>query len=128
MGDLAGRDVALKGIEKADELLMPVALYVLPEHLLSQDIERGEKRARSVELVVVGHGGRRPIFISGSLGCVRSRLGSGTFIEAEEEGMSERADVEPDNIVQFLGEGRIAGELDRKREVGPIFRDTGEGG
>lgn len=33
MDGLAGRNVALNGIEKADELLVSVTLRILPEHL-----------------------------------------------------------------------------------------------
>lgn len=42
--DLAGRDVTFDGVEKADELLMPVAPHIPPEHLTGQNIERGEQR------------------------------------------------------------------------------------
>lgn len=53
----AGRDVALEGIEEADELLMPVALHVACEHRSGQDIERGEQGGGAVALVIMGHGG-----------------------------------------------------------------------
>lgn len=116
--DLAGRDVALKGIEEADELLMPVALHVLPEHLASQDIERGEQRGRSVALVVVGHSGATPLLQRQPRLCAIEGLDLGLFIEAEDDGMSGRADVEPDNVVQFLDEGWIARELEPTPPMG----------
>ena len=58
---LACRNVAFKGIEKTDELLMPVALHVAPEHLPGHHVEGGEQRRRAVALVVMGHGRAAPL-------------------------------------------------------------------
>lgn len=131
--DLASRDIALKDIEEANELLMPVALHVPPEHLAGQDIERGEQRGRSVSLVVVGHGGATPLLQRQPRLCAVEGLDLGLFVEAEDDGMSGRADVEPDNIVQFLDEGWIVGELEptppmRSQTMGlPDLLNRGDG-
>jgi hypothetical protein len=55
MDDLAGRDVRLNCVEKANELLVSVALHAAAEDLAFQDVERGEQRRGAVPLVVVGH-------------------------------------------------------------------------
>jgi hypothetical protein len=39
---LACWNVSLKGVEEADELLMPVALHVPSEDLAGQDVQRRE--------------------------------------------------------------------------------------
>src|SRR5438105_13841973 len=57
----AGRHLALDGIEKADELLMSVALHTAPDDLAFQDIEGGEQSGGAVALVIVGHGGAAPL-------------------------------------------------------------------
>ena len=64
---LAGWNLALDGVEKADELLMPVALHVAADHRAVEDVHRGEQRRRAVPPIVVGHGSERPFF-SGSPG------------------------------------------------------------
>ena len=56
MHDLAGGSVRLDGIEKANELLMAMALHIAADHRAVQDVEGGEQRRRAVPLIVVGHG------------------------------------------------------------------------
>ena len=50
---LARGDLALDGVEEADELLMPVALHAAADDLALQHVQRGEQGARAVTLVVV---------------------------------------------------------------------------
>ena len=47
--------LGLDGIEKADELLMPVPLHVAADHRSVENIERGKQGRGPVALVVVGH-------------------------------------------------------------------------
>lgn len=47
---LASRDLALDGVEEADELLMPVALHTAADDIALQDIEGGEQGGRAVAL------------------------------------------------------------------------------
>ena len=42
MDRLVGRHLALDGIEKADEFLVPVAQHAVPDDLAFQNIEGGE--------------------------------------------------------------------------------------
>ena len=53
---LADRYAALDLVEKADELLMAVALHVLPDHGSVEHIQRGKQSGRPIPLVVVRHG------------------------------------------------------------------------
>ena len=46
----------LDGVEKADELLMPMPLHAAADDRAVEDVEGGEQRGRAVTLVVVGHG------------------------------------------------------------------------
>ena len=50
-----GGDLAVDAVEKADELLMPVACHALADHLALQHVESGEKRRGAMPLVVVCH-------------------------------------------------------------------------
>ena len=56
----ACRNVSFDLVEDPDELLMPVALHVLPDDRSVQHVERGKERRRAVALVIVGHGRSAP--------------------------------------------------------------------
>ena len=56
MDRLAGRDLALDGVQKPDELLMPVALHATAEHGSVEHVKGGERGGGAVALVVVSHG------------------------------------------------------------------------
>ena len=53
---LAGGDLALDGVEEADELLMAMALHVAAHHGSVEHVHRREQGRRPVPLVVMGHG------------------------------------------------------------------------
>ena len=53
MNDFADGNLSLDGVQKSDELLMPVALHVLPDHGAVKDVQRREQRRRAVALVSV---------------------------------------------------------------------------
>ena len=53
---LTGRQFGVDGVEKADELLMPVSLHVPADDFAIEHVEGGKQRGRAVPLVVVGHG------------------------------------------------------------------------
>src|ERR1019366_8509007 len=55
MSCLASWNLGFDGIEKADELLMPMTLHVAPDHRAVKNVEGGEERRRSVPDVIMGH-------------------------------------------------------------------------
>jgi enoyl-CoA hydratase/carnithine racemase len=55
------RHLTFDGIEKADELLMPVALHTAPDDLAFEDVEGGEQGSGAVALVIVCHRGAAPL-------------------------------------------------------------------
>ena len=63
---LAGRH-CVDGVEKADELLMAVALHVPADDGAVEDVEGGEQRGPAVALVIVGHGAE-PSLLQGQAG------------------------------------------------------------
>ena len=48
-----GRGLAVDGVEKADELLMPVAAHALADDLAVEDVERGEQSGRAGPLIIM---------------------------------------------------------------------------
>jgi hypothetical protein len=78
---LAGRDLALDGIEETDELAVAVALHTAADHRPVEHAERGEQGGGAMALVIVGQGLAAPWFDRQSgLGAVerlkvRSRCG-----------------------------------------------------
>ena len=114
---LAGRDLALDLVEKADELLMPVALHALADDLALQHVERGEQRRRAVALVVVGH---RPaaalLHRQARLGAVE-RLDLRLLVDRQHQRMLGRIDIEADDVLDLGGELRIVRQLEGAHPV-----------
>jgi hypothetical protein len=82
---LVGRYLALDGIEKTDEFLMPVALHATPDDLAFEDIEGGKQGDGAVLFVVLGHGGVAPLFHrQPGLGAVE-RLDLPFLVDAEDD-------------------------------------------
>jgi hypothetical protein len=52
--------LSLDRIEKANELMMPVALHAAANDLAVEHVEGGEQGGRAVALIVVGHGPQAP--------------------------------------------------------------------
>ena len=112
MDQLASRDGALDGVEKADELLMAVLGHTAAQHRAVLDVKRGEQGGDAVALVVVGHGAtlarleRQP-----RLGAVK-RLDLALLVDQQHHGMHWRGHVEANDVLDLLGEGRIVGTLE----------------
>ncbi len=84
---LAGRDLALDGVQEADELLMAVALHAAADDLALKHIEGGEQGGRAVALVIMGHGPGSPLLEGqAGLGAVQG-LDLRLLIDAEDDGV-----------------------------------------
>ncbi len=122
--ELAGRDLALDGIEETDELAVAVALHAAADHRAVEHAERGEQGGGAVALVVVRHGLAAPgLDRQSGLGAVE-RLDLALFVEREDHGMRRgidprvrpgagpRAGAEADNVGEFGGKAGIARALE----------------
>ena len=117
MNDLAGRHLALDGVEEADELLMPVALHAAADDGAVEHVQGGEQRGRAVALVVVGHrAGAALLHRQAGLGAVE-RLDLALLVDRQHDRMRRRIDVEADDVLQLGGELRIVGELELAHPV-----------
>ncbi len=118
MDRLVGRDLALDGIEEADEFLMPVALHAAPDDLALKDVEGGEQGGRAVALVVVGHRGAAPLLHrQPRLGAVEG-LDLALLVDAEDHGMIGRIDIEADDFLELVDEFGVVGEFERRTRCG----------
>ena len=91
MDQLAGRDRALDGIEKADELLMGMALHTAAEDDAIERVESGKQGGCAVALVIMSHGAAAAGFDRQTgLGSVE-RLDLGFLIDRQNHGMRRRA-------------------------------------
>jgi hypothetical protein len=90
MDRLVGRHLPLDGIEKADELLMAMALHAAADDLALEDIEGGEQGGGTVSFVIVGHGGTASfLHRQAGLGAVGG-LDLALLVEAEHDGVGWR--------------------------------------
>src|SRR4030088_776978 len=112
MDQLPGRDGALDGIEKADELLMGMALHTAAEDTAIERVEGGKQGGCAVALVIMGHGAAAAGFDRQTgLGSVE-RLDLGFLIDRQNHGMRRRVHIEADNVFDLLGAGGSGGKLE----------------
>ena len=112
MNGLVVRHLALDAVQEADELLMAMALHVLPDDRAIQHVERGEQGRRAVALVVMRHRAGAPLLHrQAGLGAVE-RLDLRLFIDRQHHGMGRRIDIQADDIYELVGEGRVVRELE----------------
>ena len=98
VNELSGRHLRLNSIQKADELLVPVALHTSADDLAFEHVESSEKRRCAVALVVVGHrAGATFLHRQAGLGAVEG-LDLRLLIDRKHDGVGGRIDIEPDNI------------------------------
>ena len=114
---LARGDLALDCVEKGNELLVAMPSHATSDHGSVEDIERGEQSGRAVALVVMGH---RPAF-SGLERQARLRavepLDLALLVDRDDHRVLGRVHVEADDVLDLLGELRIAGALEGANAV-----------
>src|SRR5262249_40414634 len=93
MDQLAGGDLALDGIEEADELAVAVALHAAADDAAVEHAERGEQGGRAVPLVIVGHGLTTPRLDRQSWLATVERLDLALFVEREHHGVGRWIDI-----------------------------------
>ncbi len=108
----AGRHRRLDRVEEAQELLVAVTLHAAADHRTLQYIERGKQRRGAVADVVVGLGlGATWRDGSAWAGALES-LDLALLVEREHDGVARRIHIEPDDVLDLLGEGRIVRALE----------------
>ena len=107
-------DLLVNQLEKAQKLPVPMAWHACPDDLaVLQHVERCKQRRGAVTLVVVGHrSGAALLHRQAGLGAVEG-LNLALFIDAENQRLVRRSEIEPDHILDLLGEVLIARDLER---------------
>ena len=99
---------AFAGVQEYDELLMPVADHVSPDHRAIENVERDEQR-RGV--AIMGHRAKPPFLERQTrLGPVK-RLDLALSVEGRDDGMGGRIDIESDRVMEFIREAGIVGDI-----------------
>jgi len=101
---LAGRRGVFKEPQELDPLLMPMPLLAETDHFAAGGIERGEQCGRSVTLVIVGHrSGPTRLQRQARLRAVQG-LHLALLIDAQNNGLVRRIEIEPNDRFQLLAE------------------------
>ena len=115
--DLAGRNRPLHSVEKFDEFLVGVLGHAAANHRAVEDVEGSEQGGGAVALVVMGQGGAFPrLQRQAGLGAVKG-LDLAFFVDRNNDGMGGWVHIEPDDILDFGGEGGIVGLLEGAEAV-----------
>ncbi len=100
-GNLTG-ELLVEGAQELEELLMPMPLLALTDHLSLQRLQSGEQGGDAVALVVVGHRPTTPIFNGqAGLGPIQ-RLDLALLVHAQHDRFLRRIQVQPDHVGHFL--------------------------
>ena len=112
MDHLAGRHLALDGVEKADELLVTVLLHAATDHRAVENVEGGEQGGGAIALVIVGH---RFAFAGferqAGLGTIE-RLDLRFLVDRQDEGVGRRRHVKADDVLKFGNEVGVVRALE----------------
>ena len=99
----ARRDAALDLVHKLDELLMTMALHVLPDNFACQHIQCCEKGRRAVSFIIVRHGLRATLFQRQTSGVdFMGLLPNSFFSEAKKLSMGSLSRRCPLRLVDFV--------------------------
>ncbi len=101
--DLAGGDLALEGVEEADEFLMPMALHVPADHGAVEDVQRTEQ-GEVVPLRLQSWVKRcaTPLLHRQPRLCPVERLDLRLLVDAQHDRVLGRVEIKPDNLVELL--------------------------
>src|SRR6202453_797773 len=89
---LSRGNLLLDDIEKANELLMAMALHVAADHRAVEDVHRGEQRRRAMPLIVVRHGSGATLLQRQSGLRAVKRLNLALFVDRKDDGGGGRAE------------------------------------
>ena len=116
--ELAGGHDRLDPVEEADEFLVAMARHALAGHRAVEDIERGEQRGRAVPDIIVGHRPGPPLLDrQARLSAVES-LNLRLFVDRQHQAVGRRVEVQPDDVAQLGGKGRILRQFEAPHPVG----------
>src|SRR5215469_1444325 len=107
-----GGNLALDGVEKADEFDMAVALHAAADDGAIEHAECREQGGSAVPLVVMRHGlAASGLDWQAGLGAVE-RLDLALFIDRQHHRMGRRIDIEPDDIGELVSKAGVARTLE----------------
>jgi len=112
MDNPASRDLALNGVEKADEFAVAVPLHAAADDGTIEHAECREQAGGAVPLIVVRHRLAAPgLDRQSGLSAVK-RLDLALFVDRQHHGMGRGVDIEPDDVGELGGKAGIARALE----------------
>ena len=104
-------------LEKAQELAMSMTRHASPDHLSVQHVQSCKQSGGAVALVIMGHGaGTALLHGQAGLGTVE-RLDLALFVDAEDQCLVWRIEIEPDHVLHLGGEVLVARDLEGVDQV-----------
>ena len=101
MDQLARRNLALDGVEEANELLVPMTLHAASDHAARRHVQGGKQRRRAVPDVVMRHRAAATALERQPRLSAIERLDLALFVHREDHSVRRRIDVEADDIAQL---------------------------
>jgi hypothetical protein len=111
------RQLSFDCVEEPDELLTPVVLNVAAAHRAVQDIKGCKQAGGAVAFVIVGQRARVPSSRGSPVASGRA-LKLALPVDGQDDGISRRRDVEPDDIVKFSAMALSFASLELRQPCG----------
>lgn len=109
--ELTCRNGGLYGVEKADELLMPMTLHTFSDDFSFQHVESGKQGRGAVAFVVVGHGSAPAWLQRQTRLSAVERLDLAFLVHRQDDGVGRRINVQADDVSDLGGKLRIVGQF-----------------
>ena len=104
--------IAIDGAQEAQKLLMTMPIHARADDLSARHVERSEQRRRAVSLVIMGHGSGSALFHRQAGLSAIERLYLALLVDRQNQRFVGRVQIEAHDIGDFLGEIRIARQLE----------------
>jgi hypothetical protein len=113
-----GRSFAVDFLKESDELLMPMTGHAVSDHLAVEHAQGGKQGGRSMADVIMRHCSTAA-FLQGQtgLGSVKG-LDLAFLIQAQNQGLVRRIQIQPDDIAQLLYEAFVPAEFEGADQMG----------
>ena len=112
-----GEGLAVDLFEEVQELLGPMAGQAFANDRASRDIESRKQRRGAVALVIMGHGSGPALLQGQARLCAVECLDLAFLIDRKHERLLRRVEIEPDDILDLVGEVGIVGNLEAAHEM-----------
>ena len=104
-------------LEESDKFLVPMAWHAVADHLAIEHAQRCKQRGSAIALVIVRHGPTATLLQRETGLSAVEGLDLTFLVDAQDQGLVRRIQIEPDNVGELRQEVLVAAELESLDQV-----------